>query len=73
MKTISLKTFLYHFCNDQCNEQKYCFILGAGASKTSGIDTGAELAQKWYNEISKMQEEGDFNAWGKKKVLKKMI
>ncbi len=30
---------------------KFCFLLGAGASVTSGIPLGSELAKKWYNEI----------------------
>lgn len=31
--------------------KKYCFILGAGASVSSGIPSGYALAMKWLNEI----------------------
>lgn len=32
-------------------ESRFCFLLGAGASKSSNIPTGVELAQKWYAEL----------------------
>lgn len=32
-------------------DRHYAFILGAGASKSSGIHTGHELAQRWLEEI----------------------
>lgn len=32
-------------------DRHYAFILGAGASKSSGINTGHELAQRWLEEI----------------------
>lgn len=51
MREISLKTFL-HTMYDSCqNDRRYCFILGAGASRESGIQTGEELAEIWYKEI----------------------
>ena len=31
--------------------KKYCFIIGAGASVSSGIPSGAALAKKWLGEI----------------------
>lgn len=31
--------------------RRFCFILGAGASKSSGIKTGGELAKEWLDEI----------------------
>jgi tetratricopeptide (TPR) repeat protein len=36
-------------CSDAKN--RFCFILGAGASKTSGIKTGSELAAIWLKEL----------------------
>lgn len=30
------------------SERKYCFILGAGASRSSGIRTGEQLMAEWY-------------------------
>lgn len=32
--------------------RKYCFVLGAGASKTSGIKTGEELVEIWERELA---------------------
>jgi len=52
MKKISLQTFLYHFSNNHRKDKKYCFILGAGASKQSGIPTGAELVKEWMNQLT---------------------
>ncbi len=48
-RTITLRQFLRHF--EEQRNRKFCFILGAGASKSSGIPTGAELASQWLNEI----------------------
>ena len=30
------------------DETRFCFLIGAGASKSSGIKTGLELAKEWY-------------------------
>ena len=30
---------------------KYCFIIGAGASRSSGIKTGWEMAKEWIDEL----------------------
>jgi Tfp pilus assembly protein PilF len=65
MKEITLKTFLYHFCNNIRADKKYCFILGAGASKASGIPTGGDLVKKWMAELTQMYEHKDFEAWKK--------
>lgn len=32
--------------------RKFCFVLGAGASKTSGIKTGEELVEIWERELA---------------------
>lgn len=45
------KEFIQMFCGDASVDKKFCFILGSGASKSSGINTGAELAEKWLAEI----------------------
>ncbi|MCL2052850.1 MAG: SIR2 family protein [Oscillospiraceae bacterium] len=37
------------------NGQKYCFILGAGASLTSNIKSGNELAKEWFEEWESRQ------------------
>ncbi|MDN5100543.1 SIR2 family protein [Aliarcobacter butzleri] len=45
------------------------FILGAGASVKSGIKSGSELAQKWYEEIKEDLNENDFEKWNKDKKI----
>lgn len=30
---------------------KYCFLIGSGASVSSGIPTGREMVKKWFNEL----------------------
>ena len=40
-------------------DRPFCFVLGAGASRPSGIPTGAELASTWLHE---MHEAEDFEA-----------
>ena len=53
-------------------DRPFCFILGAGASKQSGIPTGHELSRKWIkeyfeeNNLSKLT----FNEWLKSESMK---
>jgi len=51
MDKILLRQFLDHFCDHKRDDKRFCFILGAGASKESGIKTGGELAEKWFTEL----------------------
>lgn len=52
METISTKKFVKTFCDISKNkDRRFCFVLGAGASKSSGIKTGVELAKIWLHEI----------------------
>jgi tetratricopeptide (TPR) repeat protein len=37
----------------ESTDRRFCFVLGAGASKSSGIRTGNELAATWLDEIQK--------------------
>ncbi|PKN52783.1 MAG: SIR2 family protein [Deltaproteobacteria bacterium HGW-Deltaproteobacteria-13] len=69
MKEITLKKFIAHFSENLRKEKRFCFILGAGASKTSGIPTGAELVQQWIKELKEADEE-DLNKWLKEKSIK---
>lgn len=50
-RILPLNLFLNTMREGCQNEKRYCFILGAGASKTSGIPTGEELAKQWHEEI----------------------
>ncbi|MCP4117577.1 MAG: tetratricopeptide repeat protein [Desulfobacteraceae bacterium] len=64
MNSISLKQFLHFFCNDQRDSKKFCFILGAGASVSSGIPTGYTLACDWFNELkTDILPEKEFEEW----------
>ncbi len=69
LRTITLKQFLRHF--EEQRNRKFCFILGAGASKSSGIPTGAELASQWLNEIEEDLDEDEFEAWLKEERIDK--
>jgi len=69
MKKIKLKTFLYHFCENIREEKKYCFILGAGASKPSGIRTGGELVQVWMKELGGMYSNEELDDWKNKEKI----
>ncbi len=42
--------------------RKFCFVLGAGASKTSGIKTGQELVNIWDKELSE-RNYNDYLEW----------
>ena len=63
MKEIKLKTFLSHFCENIREDKKYCFILGSGASKPSGIPTGAELVKQWMTELTDRNDADDLDSW----------
>lgn len=45
--------------------RKFCFVLGAGASKTSGIRSGQELVDIWEQELLERNKEGH-EEWKKK-------
>ncbi len=40
-------------------ERSFLFVLGAGASKSSGIQTGAELVDVWLNELFRLEGDAD--------------
>ena len=42
--------------------RKFCFVLGAGASLTSGIKSGQELVNIWDNELAERNSE-DYYKW----------
>ena len=69
MKEISLKTFLAHFCEDIREDKKFCFILGSGASRPSGIKTGGELVDIWMKELEDHYEEGELQEWFEKEKI----
>lgn len=68
MKRITLSKFISHFGENLRNEKRFCFILGAGASITSGIPTGDKLVNQWIDEL-KTSDEQDLNQWLKDKTI----
>ena len=59
--TITLEQFARHFSEQE--SERFCFILGAGASKSSGIPTGAELSLLWLREIEQDLDAVKFAEW----------
>lgn len=42
--------------------RRFCFILGAGASRSSGIKSGQELVKVWDKELQE-RNENEYNRW----------
>lgn len=50
--------------NLESSEIKFTFLLGSGASLSSGIPTGGTLATKWYKELENdLEGEESFEEW----------
>ena len=62
-KILKLSTFLHHFASDERADRKFCFVTGSGASKESGIRTGAKLVQVWMQEIKERYGDEDTAEW----------
>ncbi len=45
--------------------KRFCFFLGSGASKSSGIKTGQELVQEW-DEVIRKWDKKDYEEWCQK-------
>ena len=56
MRYLSTKAFL----DELDRNKKYCFILGAGASVSSGIPSGSALAKQWLKEIKGTRTEEEY-------------
>ena len=51
------KEFVHTFTDIwKSTDRRICFVLGAGASKSSGIRTGGELAKQWLDEIKQRMQ-----------------
>ncbi|MCK9398792.1 MAG: hypothetical protein M0Q51_02205 [Bacteroidales bacterium] len=62
--TISTEVLINHLRDTLRNpDNKICFILGAGASVESGIESGAMLARQWYSELPKFHSEQRIADW----------
>lgn len=44
-------------------ESRFCFLIGAGASKSSGIKTGWELCKEWYDDLKQDLSEDELKEW----------
>ena len=63
-RILSASKFIQVFKESAENKQRFCFILGSGASVDSGIPTGNELEMQWMDELmykdpSKAKKRGD--------------
>lgn len=63
-RILTASKFIQVFKESAENKQRFCFILGSGASVDSGIPTGNELEMQWMNELmykdpSKAKKPGD--------------
>jgi Tfp pilus assembly protein PilF len=73
MKVIDTDLFIHTISDIHKNDdhRKFCFVLGAGASYTSGIKTGNDLAEDWYAQIKSVYEHKPsiFNDWIKEQKI----
>ena len=51
-KSLAEQRFLDHIYEEYQAGQRFCFVLGAGASRASGIRTGEELMREWHGYLS---------------------
>ena len=63
---LTLKGFVQEFksISEGPYQRKFCFVLGAGASKTSGIKSGEELVDIWDKELA-IRNPKEHTAWKK--------
>ena len=55
--TITVKAFTHIFSEIVNGNQRFCFILGSGASREAGILTGKEMTKIWISELETKYEE----------------
>ncbi|WP_052102991.1 tetratricopeptide repeat protein [Porphyromonas canoris] len=64
VKTLSLRELTKTIQRNQNSSGiKFTFLLGSGASKSSGIPTGKTLAEKWYKELEETLEKEELEEW----------
>lgn len=61
---LSLASFIKEMkeVTDGPHPRRFCFVLGAGASRTSGIKSGQELVKIWDKELQE-RNEIEYRAW----------
>lgn len=72
MEIINQKRLVKIFEDNKKNnsDTRFCFLLGAGASVTSGINAGKKLATEWFNELKDILDEKVFDTWIKDEKIK---
>ena len=71
-QTISQKQLIRLFKDTKDNTKsdlRFCFLLGAGASQSSGIKTGAAMATLWFQELKEDLSSEEFEEWKKSIAL----
>jgi Tfp pilus assembly protein PilF len=53
----------FHRIHTTMGNRSFCFVLGAGASVSSGIPSGASLAWRWLEELHHLEGNGPLEAW----------
>ncbi len=73
MKTISSHNFKHTLkdIHKHTENRKFCFVIGAGASYKSGIPTGGELAELWFEEIQDRNSKKEIENWVKENKINK--
>lgn len=64
---ISLSSFISEVkeVSDGAHPRKFCFVLGSGASRSSGIKSGQELVNIWDSDLRE-RNENEYNNWRKR-------
>ena len=65
-KTISQKALVTIFKDIKqiaTHDVRFCFLVGAGASKSSEIPTGWDLSKDWYNDLKDDLDSGLIQSW----------
>ncbi len=58
MEKMTSKEFVHTLLDIwKSSDRRICFVLGAGASKSSGIRTGGELAKQWLGDIEQRMKD----------------
>lgn len=63
-KKLSLEGFIneMHTATQSAHPRRFCFVLGAGASRTSGIKSGQEMVREWNRDLQLRDPEG-YERW----------
>ncbi|QTE74259.1 tetratricopeptide repeat protein [Clostridiales bacterium FE2010] len=69
-KEIKLPYLISQF-NKESAKTRFCFILGAGASRSSGIRMASELIEAWEKDLSESETEESLALWKKEKGITK--